>query len=136
MTPLAKDGIHDPENDAVSVLQPPYEAMKGFPRDARGIINWVQANTNRAAFEKIIAVDRPSELSSEELFRRLRAFEELRLNLNGTVYPVTRLCRSREKRSDPLDFDTSDGIRLRPCRFMHMPKAVYRLYQVLTGDRR
>ncbi|MFZ0428554.1 MAG: formyltransferase family protein [Acidobacteriota bacterium] len=91
---------------------------------------------NRAAFEKIIAVDRPSELSSEELFRRLRAFEELRLNLNGTVYPVTRLCRSREKRSDPLDFDTSDGLRLRPCRFMHMPKAVYRLYQVLTGDRR
>jgi len=41
--PINKDGIHDPENDAVSVLQPPYEAMKDFPRDARGIINWVEA---------------------------------------------------------------------------------------------
>jgi len=41
--PIAKDGIHDPDNDAVSVLQPPYEAMKDFPRDARGIINWVEA---------------------------------------------------------------------------------------------
>jgi c(7)-type cytochrome triheme protein len=41
--PINKDGIHDPNNDAVSVLQPPYEAMKGFPRDARGIVNWVEA---------------------------------------------------------------------------------------------
>ena len=40
--PIGKDGIHDPSDDAVSVLQPPYEAMKGFPRDARGVVNWVE----------------------------------------------------------------------------------------------
>ena len=37
-----KDGIHDPENAAVKTLQSPATAMKDFPRDARGVINWVQ----------------------------------------------------------------------------------------------
>lgn len=42
VVPIAKDGIHDPENAAVSILQPPAEAMKDFPRDQRGVINWVE----------------------------------------------------------------------------------------------
>ena len=41
--PLAEDGIHDPENEAVKVLQEPVEGMHGFPRDSQGIINWVEA---------------------------------------------------------------------------------------------
>ena len=43
VVPIAEDGIHDPENAAVNTLQSPAEAMKNFPRDARGVINWIEA---------------------------------------------------------------------------------------------
>ncbi len=39
---IAEDGVHDPTNDAVKILQPPAEAMANFPRDKRGVINWVE----------------------------------------------------------------------------------------------
>lgn len=42
VVPISEDGIHDPENAAVKTLQPPAEAMRDFPRDARGVINWVE----------------------------------------------------------------------------------------------
>jgi c(7)-type cytochrome triheme protein len=42
VVPLSEDGIHDPTNDAVKLLQEPYEAMSEFPRDSQGIIDWVQ----------------------------------------------------------------------------------------------
>lgn len=38
VVPISEDGIHDPENAAVKTLQPPAEAMRDFPRDARGVI--------------------------------------------------------------------------------------------------
>lgn len=41
--PVDKDGIHDPGNPAVKALQPPSEALNGFPRDSAGIVDWVQA---------------------------------------------------------------------------------------------
>jgi len=37
------DGIHDPANDAIVILQNPSVAMKDFPRDRRQQIDWVQA---------------------------------------------------------------------------------------------
>lgn len=40
---LADDGIHDPDNDAITILQEPGEAMVDFPLDRRGNIDWVQA---------------------------------------------------------------------------------------------
>ena len=40
--PPPEDGIHDPANAAVNTLQSPAEAMKDFPRDSRGVINWVE----------------------------------------------------------------------------------------------
>lgn len=43
IVPVYEDGIHDPTNDAVKVLQEPIEAMEGFPRDKSGIIDWVKA---------------------------------------------------------------------------------------------
>lgn len=42
VVPIAEDGIHDPANSAVKVLQEPIESMKDFPRDKRGIIDWVK----------------------------------------------------------------------------------------------
>src|SRR3990170_1853152 len=39
--PLGQDGIHDPNNDALEVLQPPYSAMAAFPRRSNGVIDWM-----------------------------------------------------------------------------------------------
>jgi c(7)-type cytochrome triheme protein len=43
VVPVYEDGIHDPTNDAVKVLQEPAEAMANFPRDNAGLIDWVKA---------------------------------------------------------------------------------------------
>jgi c(7)-type cytochrome triheme protein len=40
---LAEDGIHDPTNDAIQILQEPGEAMVDFPMDRRGKVDWVKA---------------------------------------------------------------------------------------------
>ncbi len=40
---LVEDGIHDPENDAIQILQEPVEAMVDFPQDRRGKVDWVRA---------------------------------------------------------------------------------------------
>ena len=42
VVPIAEDGIHDPNDTAVKILQEPSQAMKDFPRDNAGIINWVK----------------------------------------------------------------------------------------------
>ena len=36
------DNIHDPQNDAIKMLQDPTVAMAKFPRDRRNQVNWVQ----------------------------------------------------------------------------------------------
>ncbi len=41
--PLKEDGIHDPTNDAIKILQEPGEAMIDFPMYKNGLIDWVQA---------------------------------------------------------------------------------------------
>jgi c(7)-type cytochrome triheme protein len=40
---LETDGIHDPNNPAISSLQEPSEAMSAFPLDRRGGVDWVKA---------------------------------------------------------------------------------------------
>jgi c(7)-type cytochrome triheme protein len=37
------DGIHDPANDAIAVLQDPTKALARFPRDRRHQVDWVAA---------------------------------------------------------------------------------------------
>lgn len=44
--PLDEDGIHDPENDAIEILQAPSQALKDFPRDGGGLIDWIGAIDN------------------------------------------------------------------------------------------
>jgi c(7)-type cytochrome triheme protein len=43
LTPLAEDGIHDPDGQTIGVLQEPARALKDFPKDRRGEVNWVKA---------------------------------------------------------------------------------------------
>jgi len=40
---LIDDGIHDPSNDAIAVLQEPREAMGAFPLDRSGAVDWGKA---------------------------------------------------------------------------------------------
>ena len=42
LTPLAEDGIHDPDGQAINILQDPNRSMKNFPKDRRGEVNWVK----------------------------------------------------------------------------------------------
>lgn len=43
-TPLTKDGVHDPENEAVKLLQQPAEAFSVLPKDSAGNkVDWVGA---------------------------------------------------------------------------------------------
>ncbi len=65
ITALDDDGIHDPSNEAIKVLQPPAAAMTGFPRTDRGIVNWVEVldqgiiepRTGVTGTEKMYSVD-------------------------------------------------------------------------------
>lgn len=40
---LRDDGIHDPDNNAIDILQEPGDAMQAFPRDRRQQVDWSQA---------------------------------------------------------------------------------------------
>ncbi len=40
---LAEDGIHDPANEAINVLQEPRDAMAAFPLDRSGAVDWSKA---------------------------------------------------------------------------------------------
>ena len=43
-TPLEKDGLHDPQNPALKVMQPPAAALRLLPPDTAGnLVNWVKA---------------------------------------------------------------------------------------------
>jgi len=41
---LEDDGVHDPKNPAIGLLQQPGEALAALPRDTAGnLVRWVQA---------------------------------------------------------------------------------------------
>jgi len=40
---LAEDGIHDPANEAITILQEPRAAMAAFPLDRSGAVDWSKA---------------------------------------------------------------------------------------------
>ena len=43
-TPLENDGLHDPRNPSLRLLQPPAEALRGLPPDTAGNqVRWVDA---------------------------------------------------------------------------------------------
>lgn len=42
-SPLAEDGLHDPDNAAIKTLQEPNASMEEFPKDRRGEVDWVKS---------------------------------------------------------------------------------------------
>lgn len=70
--PLEKDGIHDPRNPAITLLQQPAQALSVLPRDTAGnLVRWVEAldkgliepRTNILPETQVRVLDRDSIIS-------------------------------------------------------------------------
>jgi len=63
--PLAYDGIHDPTNHSLYLLQEPSEALASLPRSDKGVIDWIGAldtgvinpRTGLTGTEKMVSID-------------------------------------------------------------------------------
>ncbi len=83
-----------------------------------------------AAWRRIRVVEDPTALAWSELRRRLRSFDYLAMRLGGDTCEVTKLrAVASGQRPGPLAFRTSDGVVVEPVRFLHLPRALYRLYR-------
>ena len=78
---------------------------------------------SRKAFKRIQEIGDPGGITWEELQRRLRCFGLVRLDLDGGRHPVTRVAQADG--DSPFHFTTSDGVRARADRFMHLPRIGY-----------
>jgi folate-dependent phosphoribosylglycinamide formyltransferase PurN len=86
----------------------------------------------RSDARRIRRVGDPSAVTEAELRRRLRAFGQLRLQVDGRPLPVTGLGRARA--GHPLAFRTSDGVLLRPTRLRELPPGLHSaVRRVLPG---
>ncbi|MCW5983016.1 MAG: hypothetical protein KIT09_33305 [Bryobacteraceae bacterium] len=83
--------------------------------------------------DRIVVIDDPSLLTAAEIQRRLRAFEVLRIKLEGAWYPVTAL--KDGVRKGRLSFLTSDGRVMTPSRLMFLPRWLYPIYHSLWRNR-
>jgi methionyl-tRNA formyltransferase len=79
--------------------------------------------------EQIILIESPENLTTEEILKRLKAFEILKININGKIYPVTDVSYLTKKK-DGLIIKTKDGFLL-VKRILYMPVALYKLYELL-----
>jgi methionyl-tRNA formyltransferase len=79
----------------------------------------------RADQAAIRAIRDPSAMTWAELQRRLRAFEEVNLELAGKRWEVTGLRRIEGSQRRPLCFVTADGVVAALDRARHLPPAVY-----------
>ncbi len=64
-------------------------------------------------------VSRPDLLSAAELLRRIRSFGRIDMEIDGTVWPVTRMRTGRPGR--PLTVATADGLWLAVDRLRGLP---------------
>lgn len=72
---------------------------------------------------EIVHVTDPDTVTTAELERRIRAFEEIRLTLDGAAWPVTRV---RPGRHGPLTFRTADGSWCSADRVLGLPPRFHR----------
>lgn len=90
---------------------------------------------SRADLRAICTVEKPHELTLDELRLRLRAFEMLDLTLTGGSWPTTALRRVRRgAHRRALAFTTADGIRVEPSRIRHLPPRIHRLTSALGSS--
>jgi methionyl-tRNA formyltransferase len=79
----------------------------------------------------ITRISAPEKYSSEELMKRIYAFDLLLMRINGVWYKITKLERapatSRVRKS--LSFRAADGVVMQPTRFRYLP---FHLYQIMS----
>lgn len=71
----------------------------------------------------------PASITRDDLERRIRCFEWVRITIGGRVLPVSAVRASAG--GSRFDFVTADGATLRAVRFKHLPYAVYRIGEIL-----
>ena len=87
----------------------------------------------KKSIEALTTINCPSEVTFEEIQKRLRIFGALRFNINGRYYSITRFKRidgGRKRRSKTL-FVTYDDIVIRPIRISWLPLHVYKIYETI-----
>jgi len=78
----------------------------------------------RRDWQEMRTLERPEELSSGEIFRRLRSFSILKIRIGASLFDVTALAESRQKQG-PRSFRTEDDVWLRPTRYGFLPYLLY-----------
>jgi methionyl-tRNA formyltransferase len=91
---------------------------------------------DQQAGQAMVNIDTPSRYPADELLKRIRCFQMLNIKIGSRYYPVTHLERVEETDDSPrpLEFFTSDGIRLRANRFKFLPIGLYRFSRALLGE--
>ncbi|MBF0379745.1 MAG: cytochrome c, class I [Magnetococcales bacterium] len=85
--PPARDGIHDPDNEATHMLQHPKEAFSPFEKSSSGnYVNWVKT-LNKKAIEPRYDKDDPEE---EAMIFDLDIVREVKGSMPDVVYPHDR----------------------------------------------
>lgn len=77
---LSQDGVHDPRNPGLALLQQPGEALKGLPGDTAGnMVNWVKAIESGA-------IDPRTNILPETIVRMLD--QDIIISKNGSMAAV------------------------------------------------
>lgn len=83
----------------------------------------------RNAWENIITIENPGDLTYEELAHRLWAFGELKININGEHYKITKMkIIPKAPVKKPWVFTTQDNMWVQPLRFSYLPRTFYHVY--------
>lgn len=81
-------------------------------------------------WRRIRVIDDPTAHTWDDLRRRLRCFDYLVMRLGDGSHEVTTLrAVAPRRRPSPVAFRTRDGVMVEPVRFLHLPRALYRLYR-------
>ena len=82
---------------------------------------------SRKAQEAITTIWDSTQVSSLEIFKRLKAFMSLKIFLGGRWQRITKIkiMRGDGKQTAGLSFQTSDGIMMKPTRFNYFPFSLY-----------
>jgi methionyl-tRNA formyltransferase len=84
-------------------------------------------------FDAITTIDNPSQLTFNEIDKRLRVFGALKFNMNGNYYSITKFNKRATSGKDGLKscFLTKDNIVIEPTRIFYLPVPFYKFYRFI-----
>jgi methionyl-tRNA formyltransferase len=102
------------------------EGHPGRPQDGE------PSTFTRADGSAIRSVRDPAKVTFDDLRRRLRAFELVRIHIGDDALDVTSIRRVEGRPGRPsLAFTTADGVRVEPTRFVHLPWSLFQGYRIV-----